>query len=186
MSEEALARIENVLTDIQERLRRLEESARLAERDPRKPAKGLLGFLDQFRAGEALGEASAGAWIEACRVECLKGGLRTVQMREGMHAILLEQRLKELGGSPRAEIPPKDFERAMRDAASREKSDAQKVKEFAAQFRDPDEAIRPILEFADRLDEDPETQFLLRTIAQDERATVAFIQEANALLNPEA
>ena len=60
------------------------------------------------------------------------------------------------------------------------------MKAFAAQFRDPDEAIRGILEFADRLDEDPETQFLLRTIAQDERATVAFFLETDALLNPDA
>ncbi len=59
----------------------------------------VISFLDQFRANEALGEASLGAWIEVSTTPCLKGGLRTVQMREGMHAVLLEQRIKELGGS---------------------------------------------------------------------------------------
>ena len=49
-----------------------------------KPADGaptreeLLTFLDQVRAGEALGEASTKAWVEASDVACVKGGLRTV------------------------------------------------------------------------------------------------------------
>jgi hypothetical protein len=36
---------------------------------------------------------------------------------------------------------------------------------------------------ADRLDDDPETQSLLRTIAQDERSTLEFFQQACQLLN---
>jgi hypothetical protein len=36
---------------------------------------------------------------------------------------------------------------------------------------------------AGRLDEDPETQALLRTIAQDERATLEFFQHACKLLD---
>ena len=43
----------------------------------------LLTFLDQFRAGEALGEASTKAWVEASDVACVKGGLRVVAEREG-------------------------------------------------------------------------------------------------------
>ncbi len=143
----------------------------------------VIKFLDQFRAGEALGEASLGAWIEVSDTACLKGGLRTVQMREGFHARLLEQRIKELGGSPEAEVPEAIYDAAMQQSASREKTDAVKLQEFVAHFPDVDKALAPIHELADRLDDDPETQSLLRTIAQDERSTLEFLGEACSQLN---
>jgi len=143
----------------------------------------VLGFLDQFRAGEALGEASLGAWIEVSDTACLKGGLRTVQMREGMHARLLEQRIKELGGSPEAEVPEAVYNAAMERSASTDKSDAQKLQDFVAQFPDINKALAPIVKLADRLDHDPETQSLLRTIVQDERSTLEFLSDACAQLN---
>ena len=141
----------------------------------------LIGFLDQFRAGEALGEASLGAWIAVSDTECLRGGLRTVQMREGMHARLLEQRIKELGGSPSFELPEAVYNAAMTGAGDADKGDAQKVLEFTQQFPDIDKALAKIYEHADRADE--ETQSLLRTIAQDERSTLEFLAEACQQLN---
>ena len=45
-------------------------------------------------------------------------------------------------------------------------------------------ALKPIFDLADRLDDDQETQSLLRTIAADERSTLEFFHEACALLNP--
>ena len=144
----------------------------------------VIGFLDQFRAGEALGETSFGAWIAVSDTACLRGGLRTVQQREGMHARLLEQRIKELGGTCSAEVPEAIYNAAMEQSGSREKSDAQKLQEFVARFPDCDAALKPIFDLADRLDDDPETQSLLRTIAQDERSTLEFLSEACQLLNP--
>ena len=143
----------------------------------------VIAFLDQFRAGEALGEASLGAWIAVSDTACLRGGLRTIQMREGMHAKLLEERLKELGASPTFELPDAVVDAAMKGAADAAKSDAEKVKEFVARFSDVDAALKPIHDLADRLDGDQETQSLLRTIAQDERSTLEFLNEACALLN---
>ena len=137
-------------------------------------------FLDQFRAGEALGETSLGAWIEVSDVACVKGGLRTVQQREGMHARLLEQRIKELGGTPSFELPDAVHDQAMEGSASTDKSDAEKLCEFVTRFPDCDAALQPIYAFAERLDGDPETQSLLRTIAQDERSTLEWFAEANA------
>jgi hypothetical protein len=144
----------------------------------------IVSFLDQFRAGEALGEASLGAWIAVCRTECLRGGLRTVQLREASHARLLEERIKELGGSPSFELPESVYRKAMEDAASSERSDALKLKEFVSRFSDIDAALAPIHALADRLDGDEETRSLLQTIAQDERSTLEFLHEACALLNP--
>ncbi len=165
------------------RIAGLERAVR-AESVTATPREKLLDFLDQFRAGEALGEASLGAWIEVCTTDCLKGGLRTIQMREGSHAKLLADRMKELGGSPKVEIPDSVYESAMSESSSREKSDAEKVKRFIARFPDCDAALKPILDMADTLDHDQETQSLLRTIASDERATLEFLQKACAQLNP--
>ncbi|MFP6606001.1 MAG: hypothetical protein VCC19_05450, partial [Myxococcota bacterium] len=145
--------------------------------------EALISFLDQFRAGEALGEASLGAWIEVSDVACVKGGLRTVQQREGMHARLLEARLKELGATPTFEVPQVVYDQTMQSAGDPNKSDPEKVADFVKQFPDVDAAIQPILDIADKLDHDPETQFMLRTIAQDERSTLEFLQDACQLLN---
>lgn len=178
--EKQLAKIADQQHEIVKRLARLEQSS---GRRSSPSAEKTIRFLDQFRAGEALGEASLGAWIEACTTPCLKGGLRTVQMREGMHAVLLAQRIKELGGSCTFEMPDAATEAAMRGSADTGKTDAAKVLAFVERFPDIDEALRPIHEFADRLDADPETQSLLRTIAQDERSTLEFMAGACALLN---
>ena len=113
---------------------------------------------------------------------CLRGGLRTVQMREGMHARLLEQRIKELGGSPSFEIPEAIHRKVMESVGDPDKSDAQKVLEFTQQFPDIDQALAKIYQHADTADE--ETQSLLRTIAQDERSTLEFLCEACGQLNP--
>jgi len=147
---------------------------RLGELDGRS-ANGsakAIAFLDQFRAGESLGAASLGAWIHVCDDDALRGSLRVIEMRESFHARLLEDRIKALGGSATAEIPEAQFEAVMKSTGGREMSDAQKLQGFMAQFPDCDAALAPIFEQADALDDDPETQALLRTIAQDERSTL--------------
>ncbi len=183
---ELLERIEKRLVgigarqdEICARLERLETGRGQAGVSP----DALASFLDQFRAGEALGEASLGAWIAVSDLACVKGGLRTVQQREGMHARLLEARMKELGATPSFQIPDSVQEKVMADAADPGKPDARKVADFCARFPDIDAALKPIHDMVAKLDADPETQFLLQTIAQDERSTLEFFQQANELLS---
>ena len=190
MSEAALKRIERALGKLTEqqdaiceKLASLEQRVGQTNGGPAASSREVIAFLDQFRAGEALGEASLGAWIEVSDTACVRGALRTIQMREGSHARLLEQRIKELGGSPEAEVPEAIHSQAMEQAASRERSDAQKLQEFLARFPDCDQALKPIYDMADRLDHDPETQSLLRTIAQDERSTLECLGETCRQLN---
>jgi hypothetical protein len=160
----------------------------LAERNS-APATGapvraeLLRFLDRFRAGEALGEATTRAWLEVSEVACVKGGLHVVAEREGMHARLLDACLRAHGGTPRYEIPEAVCDAAMKFISDRSRGDAAKVLEFVQRTGDCDKALKPIYDMADRLDDDPETQALLRTIAQDERSTLEFFQQACKLLN---
>jgi len=148
------------------------------------PARGeLLRFLDRFRAGEALGAATTKAWIEVSDVACVKGGLHVVAEREGMHARLLDACLRAHGGTPRYEIPEAVCAEAMKRISDRTRGDAAKVLEFVQRTGDAEKALEPIYRMADRLDDDPETQALLRTIAQDERSTLEFFQQACKLLN---
>jgi Rubrerythrin len=148
------------------------------------PEKGeLLRFLDRFRAGEALGAATTKAWIEVSDVACVKGGLHVVAEREAMHARLLEGCLRAHGGTPRYELPEAVRTEAMKQISDRARGDAAKVLEFVQRTGEAEKALEPIYKMADRLDGDPETQALLRTIAQDERSTLEFFQQACKLLN---
>ena len=148
------------------------------------PTRGeLLRFLDRFRAGEALGAATTKAWIEVSDVACVKGGLHVVAEREGMHARLLEGCLRAHGGTPRYELPEAVRTEAMKRVSDRARGDAAKVLEFVQTVGDAEKALAPIYEMAGRLDADPETQALLRTIAQDERSTLEFFQQACKQLN---
>ena len=150
------------------------------------PRERVIAILDQFRAGEALGELSLGAWIAVCKDSELRGALRTVQLREASHARLLGERIKELGGAPHFEIPEPIYRQVMTESASIAIGDAEKVHAFVARFRDPARALAPIHAVADRLDGDAETRSLLRAIAQDERATLELFYAAAARMKAEA
>jgi len=143
----------------------------------------LLRFLDRFRAGEALGKATTKAWIEVSDVACVKGGLRVVAQREGMHARLLTECIRAHGGTPSYELPEAVRLEAMKRVSDPARGDAAKVLDFVQQVGETEKALEPIYQMADRLDAEPETQALLRTIAQDERSTLEFFQQACKLLN---
>src|SRR5439155_1092686 len=68
--------------------------------------------LASLRAAEAAGAAVVDAWVAVCPLPSLRGGLRTIAEREAGHAALLEERLRELGGTCDAVVPD-----AMRGAA---------------------------------------------------------------------
>ena len=180
--EKGIEKLATQQEEICKRLERLEQIRGVAAASGAS-RREVLAFLDRFRAAESLGEASTGAWVEVCENACLRGGLRVVQQREGFHARLLEARLRALGGEPRAEIPAERVEKVLAATGSRERSDARKLLAATRQSPDIDAAVAPILDLAERLDDDPETQSLLRNIAADERATLEFLHDACRQLN---
>jgi hypothetical protein len=193
--EKALLRIEEALAKLGDRQDAMcgelvalrEQVAQLAGRPAAKRGAASAGetqkFLDRFRAGEALGEASFGAWIAVSDVACVRGGLRVAQQREGFHARLLEARLRELGGRPSTSLPQRVADEAMRKLGDPACPDRTKLLDFLKSVGDAEAALAPIFEMADRLDHDPETQSLLRAIAQDERSTLELLQQACQQLN---
>ena len=141
----------------------------------------IIEFLDGYRVAEATAAAGFGAWIATSSTECLRGGLRMVQLREAAHAKLFEERIKELGGSPKAEASEELEAFLIGMLGDPDKSDAEKLQAFAAQAGDP-KVIEQLEGFAARMGGDEETQFLLRAVIQDERASVEFLHQACELL----
>ena len=190
MSQAALSRIEQTLAQLCERQDEILE--RIAQLDAHAAPAGIptrrevIAFLDGFRAFEGLGETSLGAWIARCTTACLKGGLRTIQMREGMHAHLLEQRIKELGATPSFEVPEAQQQELMGCLDSECLSDLEKLQKLVAKYPSVDAVVMPIEAFAARLTDDLETQSLLQTIAQDERSSTSFLIDACTQLSGRA
>ena len=113
-------------------------------------------------------------------LERIEKALKKLSKQQEAICEKLEQleRKADSGGSPTAEVPQAIYAVAMESLASTDKTDIQKLQEFISRFPDIDVALKPIHDLADRLDHDPETQSLLRTIVQDERSTLEFLNEA--------
>jgi len=142
----------------------------------------VLRFLDSLRAAEAAGAAVVDAWVAVCPLPSLRGGLRTIAEREAGHAALLEERLRELGGTCDAVVPE-----AMRGAAvgrfgSPAVADEEKLALVLARYPEETTVRRPIVHVLDQLDPDLETRELLRLVAEGEGATVAWLRAYHASL----
>jgi hypothetical protein len=147
-------------------------------------AEDVLDALDRYRAQEAFGEFLFGTWIECCGDDRLRGGLRTIQLREGAHARLLEERIRALGGRLDAEVDDALQRQAIESMTAPEAHDAGRIFFLMQQFPDTEKAIAPLYEMADRFGDDAETRALLETIAEDERASLEFLRSECVRLNP--
>ncbi len=178
----ALARIEKAVEGlcaevgaIRQRLEALDGG-----RGPMTTAE-IIEFLDGYRVAEATAATGFGGWIAASDTECLRGGLRVVQLREASHAKLFEERIKELGGSPKAEASEELEAFLLGTLGDSDKSDPEKLQAFAAKAGDP-KVLEQLEGYAARMDADQETQFLLRAVIQDERSSLECLNQACELL----
>jgi hypothetical protein len=132
-------------------------------------------LLDEYRCSEGFVSEYLGRWIELSPNEALKGGLRTIREREAAHARLLEARLRELGGEPRSVIPTERREQSLALFASGEKSDADKLQALATLFADPVDFMKPVTDLIEQIQEDLQSKELLRTIVDDEWASINWL-----------
>ena len=107
------------------------------------------------------------------------GGLRVVASREAAHAALLEERIRELGESPAAQIPAwlAGFNQAL---TSRDATDLERLGALVAQFDDAGRAIAPLDEAIVLAADDELTCEVLRAIRDDEIATIQWFRTAYA------
>jgi len=138
----------------------------------------VLAVLDEFRCGEDFAAEYLNRWVEVSDQECVKGGLRVVQQREAYHAQILEERLRELGGSPQCTVPAERREKDMSFFASTDNNDIEKLQSIAAQLKDPVEILKPLTDAIDQIQDDQHSKELLGSLVDDEMSSVKWLMEA--------
>jgi hypothetical protein len=142
----------------------------------------VVRFLDDFRAAESFGATVLALWAEVARDPLVRGGLRTLGAREQRHANLLADRLRELGAECRAELGRDLRDAARARLASTRISDLDKLEEMLARCADIDVAVKPIRDVLAQIEDDLETRELLRTILDEEIATLRWLATARRTL----
>jgi len=135
----------------------------------------LLDFLDEYRCAEDFSAEYIGKWMDISRREYVKGGLRTIHQREAFHAKFLEARLRALGGSPQCAVPTARREKQISLYTSPEKGDLEKLQKAVGWIKDPAEAIKPLTDVIDLIEDDQQSKQMLRTIIDDELATIKMV-----------
>lgn len=148
----------------------------------RSERAAVISFLDKVRAGEANGGEAFSAWAEVCTTDCIRSGLRMIAEREASHARVFAQRLTELAGEPRATTTEegRKFRAYLGNPAI---PDNEKLLRFTSTVGKPEDAIKPICEFAALLQDDVSTKEALRLFAEDELSTAKWLWESCAALN---
>ena len=152
------------------------------DRTYRSERAAVISFLDKVRAGEANGGEAFAAWAEVCTTDCIRTGIRMVAEREAYHSRVFAQRLAELGGETRA-MPTEDARKYTAYLGDPSIPDNEKLLSFTKRVGQPEDAIKPICEFAELLKEDLSTKEALRLFAEDELSTTKWIWDACAALN---
>ncbi len=144
----------------------------------------IMQLLDEFRCRENFAAEYLNRWIDVSDQACARGGLRVVQQREAYHAQVLEDRLRELGGIPQCTVSAERREKDLASYASKEQTDAEKLYALTARLTDPAQTLKYITSVIDQIQEDQQSKELLRSLVQDEMASITWFKEASALLNP--
>ena len=142
----------------------------------------VVSFLDKVRVGEAIGGEAFAAWAEVCTTDCIRTGIRIVAEREAYHSRIFAQRLAELGGEARA-TATEAGRKSIAYLGDRSIPDNAKLLDFTKRVGKPEDAIKPICEFAALLKEDLSTKEALRLFAEDELSTAKWIWDSCAALN---
>lgn len=137
----------------------------------------IVHLLQMYRSTENFNAHFLPMWAQVSPDEGLKGGLRIVQAREGVHARLMRERLRELGETTFVEVPQERHERDVPFFASPERSDVEKLHVLVHLFDDVDHYFKPITDLIDDIREDLQTREMLRTILDDEYATVKWFDQ---------
>jgi len=145
----------------------------------------IVSFLDKVRAGEANGGEAFSAWAAACKTDCIRSGLRMIAEREAYHARIFAQRVAELGGEQRA-TTTEEGRKFCAYLGDPNIPDNEKLLKITGNLGKPEDAIKPICEFAELIKEDVESREALRLFAEDELSTTKWLYESCVALNQPA
>jgi hypothetical protein len=142
----------------------------------------VVSFLDKVRAGEAGGGEAFAAWAEVCKTDCIRTGIRIIAEREAYHSRVFAQRVTELGGEHRANRTEAG-RKSIAYFGNPSIPDNEKLLRFTSDVGKPEDAIKPICDFAALLKEDLSTKEALRLFAEDELSTAKWLWDSCAALN---
>jgi len=147
--------------------------------------EAIISLLDGIQVAESCAGGALKAWAETSANPALKGGLRMIAEREAYHGRVFAERIRELGGECRATLDAfsRETEACIRDTTL---TDLEKLTRLVERNGDPETLLRPILEFADNLTEDPETRELLRLFHADEMSSGTWFRTMRRTLAEEA
>ncbi|MBE2241627.1 MAG: hypothetical protein IAE86_02650 [Burkholderiaceae bacterium] len=137
----------------------------------------IVHLLQMYRSTEHFNAEYLPLWAQASPSEAMKGGLRIIQAREGVHARLIKERLRELGETEFVEVSQERRAQVEPFFASAERSDVEKLESLVHLFADVDDFFAPITGLIADIKEDLRTRELLRTILDDEYATVKWFRQ---------
>jgi hypothetical protein len=142
-------------------------------------------FLDKAQAAEANGAVIFDNWAKLCTTDCIRSGIKMIAERERYHAKVFENRLHELGGVCSA--PVTEEGRKFRESISDPKiKDTEKLLIHNALVPDPAARFKPILEFAESIQDDMETKEMVKLFVQDEISSGTWLNASCAALNAPA
>jgi hypothetical protein len=142
----------------------------------------VISFLDKVSAGEAGGGEAFEAWAKVCKTDCIRSGIRMIAEREAYHSRVFAYRVAELGGEHRA-TRTEAGRKSIAYFGNPSIPDNEKLLRFTSDVGKPEDAIKPICEFAELLKEDLSTKEALRLFAEDELSTAKWLWDSCAALN---
>jgi hypothetical protein len=127
-----------------------------------------------------------GKWAAVCRTNGLRAGLMIIAERDASHARALERRARELGGELHS-TATEQGNKVVELLANKAIADIEKLVALTSLIQDPQEAVTPIVSFAQLLRKDMETKQALRLIAEDELSSTGWLRDVcTALANSQA
>lgn len=142
----------------------------------------IVHLLQAYQSTEYFNAQYLPLWSKASPHESVRGGLRIVQAREAIHARVMRSRLRELGETSFIEVPRERHHRDLPFFASPERSDLEKLQLLVHLFEDTGGFFKPITDLIDGIQRDWQTREILRTILDDEYATVKWFMRMHSTL----
>jgi hypothetical protein len=143
-------------------------------------------MLNQFRLGEATGEAGFSAWAKVCTTDCIRSGIRMIAEREGYHSRIFARRMEDLGLECKAAPMTEENRKFVEYLADSKIADNQKLLYINKLVGDIDALFKPFSQLAEDVKEDMESKELFKLFVQDEISSTKWLQYACGALNAPA
>ena len=143
-------------------------------------------MLDQFRLGEATGEAGFSAWAKLCTTDCIRSGIRMIAEREGYHSRIFARRMQDLGLECKAAPMTEENRKFTEYLGDPKIPDNQKLLYINKIVGDIDALFKPFTELAENIKDDLESKELFKLFVQDEISSTKWLQYACGALNAPA